>query len=105
MGQARKQRRRDKHQPNSHPSELPPPSKTFRFPWYVHCGVGAILASILVGATAVSVMAVPKPAPLRIDPQRSASKSLPSLGDLTEMSDERLAVQDLALVNLRCAHG
>lgn len=66
---------------------------------------GAVIVGTITAAATYGYLSRPKPQPLQINPVASASKSLPTLGDLVVMDDEQLARQDLALVNLRCAEG
>ncbi|MEM9185490.1 MAG: hypothetical protein AAGB00_03230, partial [Planctomycetota bacterium] len=104
MGRKRKQGRKQ-------PVEYRPPSKAAASSnqpiWKRrHAFVfGAIIAGFLGVAITHKVMSKPTPRPLRIDPEHSAATGLPGIGELAAMSDEDLASQDLAMVNLVCAQG
>lgn len=65
----------------------------------------AVLASAIASAVTYRATTAPAPMPLQVNPVRSATIQLPSLGDFVAMTDEQLAREDLAMVNLLCALG
>ncbi len=89
-----RKRRRQSVQPV--PSHLPPR----RYGWFYPFALGSLVAGIVVFAVTSNVLvksAVHTTSPTTIGPD------YPALGELTDMTDDELLRQDLALINLRCA--